>query len=59
MERILRGIAGFFILLTLILAYFISEKWLLFTALIGLNLIQSAFTDWCPMMFILKKCGMK
>jgi len=59
MEKILRGIAGFFILLSLILAEFINPFWLLFTALIGLSLLQSAFTGWCPMMWILKKCGIK
>jgi len=59
MEKILRGIAGFFILLSLILAEFINPFWLLFTALIGLSLLQSAFTGWCPMMCFLKKCGIK
>ena len=59
MERTLRGIAGFFILLSVALAYFVSLKWLFFTAFVGLNLLQSAFTNWCPMMTILKKCGIK
>jgi len=58
-ERYLRGIAGFFILLSLVLAYYINEKWLFFTAFIGLNLLQSAFTDWCPMMTVLKKLKVK
>lgn len=57
MERILRGIAGTFILISLLLAYFVSHLWLLFTVFIGLNLLQSAFTNWCPMMWILKKSG--
>ena len=56
-ERLLRGIAGFFILVSLLLAYFISWKWLWFTGFVGLNLLQSAFTDWCPMMAILEKMG--
>lgn len=57
MERILRGIAGAFILISLLLAYYVSPLWLWFTAFVGLNLLQSAFTNWCPMMSILKKCG--
>ncbi|PIQ89770.1 MAG: rhodanese [Candidatus Omnitrophica bacterium CG11_big_fil_rev_8_21_14_0_20_42_13] len=59
LERTLRGIAGFFILGSLALACFISPKWLWFSAFVGLNLLQSAFTNWCPMMWVLKKCGMK
>ncbi|HAJ56788.1 MAG TPA: DUF2892 domain-containing protein [Candidatus Omnitrophica bacterium] len=59
MERMLRGIAGSFILLSLLLAYFVSFKWLWFTAFVGVNLLQSAFTDWCPMIWILSKCGVK
>jgi len=56
-ERTLRGIAGFFVLLSVLLAYYHSPYWLLFTGFVGLNLLQSAFTDWCPMMAILKKLG--
>lgn len=59
MERVLRGIAGFFILLSLLLAHFINPNWLWFIAFVGLNLFQSAFTNWCPMMTILKKIGIK
>ncbi len=59
MERALRGFAGIFVLISLILAYFVSPKWLWFTAFVGFNLFQSAFTNWCPMMLVLKKCGMK
>lgn len=58
-ERMLRGIAGFFVLVSVLLAYYHSKYWLLFTAFVGLNLLQSAFTDWCPMMAILKKLGVK
>lgn len=58
-ERMLRGIAGFFILASLLLAHLIHPGWLWFTAFVGLNLLQSAFTNWCPMMWILKKCGIK
>lgn len=59
LERLLRGIAGFFVLGSLLLAYFISPKWLWFAAFVGFNLFQSAFTNWCPMMWILRKCGVK
>lgn len=58
-ERILRGAAGLFILVSLLLAYFVDLKWLWFTAFVGLNLFQSAFTDWCPMMTVLEKAGIK
>ncbi len=58
-ERILRGMAGFFILLSLGLAYYVSPTWLWFTAFVGLNLLQSAFTNWCPMVWILGRCGVK
>lgn len=58
-NRILRGMAGAFILLSLVLAYYFSSLWLWFTAFVGLNLFQSAFTNWCPAMWILKKCGVK
>ena len=59
LEKSLRGIAGFFILISLMLAYFVSPKWLLFTGFVGLSLFQSAFTNWCPMMWILRKFGVK
>ncbi|MFA6357998.1 MAG: DUF2892 domain-containing protein [Candidatus Omnitrophota bacterium] len=55
MERLLRGIAGAFILVSLFLAHFVNVHWLWFTAFVGANLLQSAFTNWCPMMLILKK----
>ncbi|MFQ5586884.1 MAG: DUF2892 domain-containing protein [Thermodesulfobacteriota bacterium] len=53
-ERYLRLIAGTFVLLSLLLARFHSEYWLLFTGFVGLNLLQSGFTNWCPMKSILK-----
>lgn len=59
MEKMLRGIAGAFILLSLLLAHYVSLNWLWFTAFVGANLLQSAFTNWCPMMWMLKKCGVK
>lgn len=53
----LRLIAGFVILLSLGLAQIHSTNWLWFTAFVGLNLFQSAFTNWCPMMTIFEKAG--
>ncbi len=59
LEQTLRGLAGFFILISLMLVYFVGPMWLWFTLIVGLNLFQSAFTNWCPMMWVLKKVGMK
>ncbi len=58
-ERCLRGIAGFFVLLSVGLAHYHSPYWLLFTAFVGANLFQSALTDWCPMMWILARLGVR
>jgi hypothetical protein len=58
-DRYLRMIAGFFVLLSLALGYYVHPGWFLFTAFVGLNLFQSAFSNWCPMMTILKKLGVK
>ena len=58
-ERYLRLIAGFFVMLTVALGYWVSPNWFLFTAFVGLNLFQSAFTNWCPMITILKKLGVR
>ena len=57
LHRILRLVAGAFVLLSLALAHYVSPKWLWFTAFVGLNLLQSAFTDWCPLITMLKKAG--
>jgi hypothetical protein len=57
LHRILRAVAGFFVLLSLVLAHYVSTNWLWFTAFVGLNLFQSAFTNWCPMITMLKKAG--
>ncbi len=58
LENRIRMIAGTFILLSLALAHWVSPYWLFFTAFIGLNLLQSAFTGLCPMENILKKVGL-
>ncbi|MEW6234117.1 MAG: DUF2892 domain-containing protein [Candidatus Omnitrophota bacterium] len=54
-ERIVRIVAGFFILLSLALSVWHSHWWLLFTAFVGLNLFQSGFTQFCPLEIILVK----
>lgn len=58
-ERYLRAIAGSFVLASVLLAHYHSEYWLFFTGFVGLNLLQSAFTNWCPMITLLKKLGVK
>ena len=55
----LRLIAGSFVLVTVILGYFLSPYWFLFTVFVALNQIQSAFTKGCPMMTILRMAGVK
>lgn len=63
-ERIVRIVAGFFVLLSLALGVqasplFVSEYFLFFTAFVGLNLFQSGFTQVCPLNSILAKLGVK
>jgi hypothetical protein len=54
----LRMIEGAFVLLSVALGYWVHPGWLLFTAFVGLNLLQSAFTKWCPIMWVLEKLGL-
>ena len=58
-DRWLRLVAGFFVMLSLALGYWVHPYWYFFTAFVGLNLFQSAFTNWCPMMTFLRKLGIK
>lgn len=64
-QRALRGIAGSVVLLSLVLAWAVNGidlgrvSWLWFTGFVGLNLLQSAFTDWCPMIWILQRVGLR
>lgn len=58
-ERFLRLIAGVFVMATVALGYWVSPYWFLFTAFVGLNLFQSAFTNWCPMMSFLRRLGVR
>jgi DUF2892 family protein len=56
-ERYIRLIAGSFVLASLFLGYLVSPYFLLITAFVALNLIQSAFSNWCPMMNLLRLLG--
>jgi hypothetical protein len=58
-ERMLRIIAGAFILASLALGTWVNHNWYWFTAFVGANLFQSGFSEWCPMMSILRKLGVK
>jgi hypothetical protein len=57
MDRIIRMFAGSFVLLSLLLAHYHSPNWLWFTTFVGFNLLQSSFTNFCPLEIILKKAG--
>jgi H+/gluconate symporter-like permease len=56
-ERIIRAVAGAFVLASLGLGYFVSPYFWLFTAFVGLNLFQSSLTQWCPLEIALVKLG--
>jgi hypothetical protein len=57
-DEALRMIAGAFVLASVALGYWVHPAWLLVTAFVGANLLQSAFTKWCPMMWVLEKLGL-
>ena len=58
-ERSLRMIAGAFVAVSVLLGIYVNPNFLWFTLFVGLNLFQSAFTQWCPMMTILRKAGVR
>jgi hypothetical protein len=58
-ERGLRLVAGVFVLLSVALALLVSPWWLALTAFVGLNNVQSAFTDGCPMVWVLERLGLE
>jgi Protein of unknown function (DUF2892) len=58
-ERYIRMIAGTIVVVSLALGYWVGPYWYLLTAFVGLNLFQSAFTNWCPMITILRESGVK
>lgn len=58
-NRIIRAVAGTFILISLLLALYVNQNWLWFTAFVGANLLQSSITKWCLMEDILTELGVK
>lgn len=58
-DRAVFALAGSMVLLSLLLAHFVSPLWLWLTAFVGLNLLQSAFTGFCPAALIFKRLGLK
>jgi hypothetical protein len=58
-DTALRGIAGAFVLVSVALGHWVNPWFFAFTAFVGLNLLQSAFTGWCPMMWVLRKAGLE
>jgi len=59
LDRMVLAFAGSFILISLLLSQIYSPYWLWFTAFVGANLLQSAFTGFCPLAIILKRLGIK
>jgi Inner membrane protein YgaP-like, transmembrane domain len=57
LEPILRGIAGLFVAASVVLGLYVHPYFLFFTLFVGLNLLQSSFTNWCPMITFLRKLG--
>jgi hypothetical protein len=57
MHMIVRRVAGLFVLASVLLAHFVSPYWLWFTAFVGFNLVQSSFTNFCPLEMGLRRVG--
>jgi hypothetical protein len=58
-DRYLRLIAGFFVLLSVALGWYVHPGFFFFTAFVAVNLMQSAFTNWCPMIALLRRLGVR
>lgn len=58
-ERVLMAFAGFMVLLSVVLTWYVHPYWLWLTVFVGANLFQSAFTGFCPAMMVIKKLGLK
>ncbi|MFZ5622957.1 MAG: YgaP family membrane protein [Gemmatimonadota bacterium] len=56
-DMLVRRFAGVFVLISLALGWWVSPYWFLFTAFVGLNLLQSSFTRFCPLEIVLRKAG--
>ncbi|MGD9902140.1 MAG: DUF2892 domain-containing protein [Vicinamibacterales bacterium] len=58
-ERVVRMVAGTFVAASVLLGMFVHPGFLWFTLFVGVNLLQSSFTNWCPLMTILRKAGVR
>jgi hypothetical protein len=58
-ERIVRAVAGSFMLTSILLAYFVSNNWLWLGVFVGVNLLQSSLTKWCPLNYLLDAFGVE
>ncbi len=58
-DRLVMRFAGTVVLISLLLAHFVSLNWLWLTAFVGANLLQSSFTGFCPLAIVLKRLGIK
>jgi hypothetical protein len=58
-DRIVLAFAGTMVIASLLLGYYVSPYWLLLAAFVGVNLLQSAFTGFCPLAIILRKAGVR
>lgn len=58
-EEAVRLLAGIMILLSIAMTIYVSNWWLLLTAFVAINLIQSSFSKWCPAITVFRKCGLK
>ena len=58
-DRLVMAFAGTMVLVGALLTHYVSPWWLLLPAFVGLNLLQSAFTGWCPMMMVLRRAGVR
>ncbi|HEX4037684.1 MAG TPA: DUF2892 domain-containing protein [Acidobacteriaceae bacterium] len=58
-ERAVRLLAGIMVLVSLVLAHWVSSQWLWLSVFVSLNLLQSAFTNWCPAMTIFQWMGLR
>jgi hypothetical protein len=58
-DSMLRLIAGFFVMLSVLLGIYVNTNFLWFPLFVGANLFQSAFSGWCPMMTLLRKAGVR
>jgi hypothetical protein len=56
-ERIIRAVAGSFVLISILLAHFVNTAWIWLAVFVGVNLLQSSFTKFCPLEVILQKTG--